>query len=328
MSGQGIDAGSAVHASVMVTEVLSALSPAPGERYVDATFGAGGYSRAILAAADCQLAAIDRDPEAVERGRLLEIDSAGRFRILQARFSEMEDALVSVGARSADGIAFDLGVSSPQLADGRRGFSFVVDGPLDMRMSKSGDGAAAFVNAADEATLAAVISRYGEERHARPIARAIVRARSRRPIGRTTDLAEIVSAAMPRIRTKRRTIHPATRTFQALRIHVNNELDELRQGLAAAERLLAERGRLIVVAFHSLEDRIVKEFLRRRSGDGPGVTRHRPPPIAPSPTFELPFRRPRRPRESEVAANPRARSARLRAAIRTAAPAWPAQAST
>ena len=327
MNGRGADAASA-HAPVMVAEMLSALSPAPGERCVDATFGAGGYSRAILAAADCRVAALDRDPEAVARGRQLEIDRPDRFRILQARFGELENALASVGVRAADGVAFDLGVSSPQLDDGRRGFSFAIDGPLDMRMSKSGDDAAAFVNAADETTLAAVISRYGEERHARPIARAIVRARSRRPIQRTTDLADIVSAAVPAAGARRRRIHPATRTFQALRIHVNDELDELRQGLAAAERLLVERGRLVVVAFHSLEDRIVKEFLRRRSGGEPGTTRHRPRPAAPSPTFELPFRRPRRPRESEVAANPRARSARLRAAVRTAAAPWPTQAAT
>ena len=328
MNGRGADAAPSAHAPVMVAEMLSALSPAPGERCVDATFGAGGYSRAILAAADCRVAAIDRDPEAVERGRQLETDRPDRFRILQARFGDLENALASVGVRSADGVAFDLGVSSPQLDDGRRGFSFAIDGPLDMRMSRSGDDAAAFVNAADETTLAAVISRYGEERHARPIARAIVRARSRRPIRRTMDLADIVTAAVPPASARRRRIHPATRTFQALRIHVNDELDELRQGLAAAERLLVERGRLVVVAFHSLEDRIVKEFLRRRSGGGPGATRHRPPPPAPSPTFELPFRRPRRPRESEVAANPRARSARLRAAVRTAAAPWPAQAAT
>ncbi len=328
MSGRGSGGQSSVHAPVMVAEMLTALSPAAGEPYIDVTFGAGGYSRAILAAAHCRLAAIDRDPEAVARGRQLEIDSAGRFQILQARFSEMENALASAGVRSADGVAFDLGVSSPQLDDGRRGFSFAIDGPLDMRMSKSGAGAAEFVNTADEGTLASVISRYGEERHARRIARAIVRARSQRSIARTTDLAEIVTGAVPYASARRSKIHPATRTFQALRIHINNELDELRQGLAAAERLLVEQGRLVVVAFHSLEDGIVKEFLGRRSGRTPGTTRYRPEPTLPDPTFELPFRRPHRPQESEVAANPRARSARLRAGIRTAAPAWPAEALT
>ena len=315
------NSSSGTHKPVMIAEVLAALSPVSGERYLDATFGSGGYSSAILAAADCQVVAIDRDPAAVARGQQLE--PAGRFKILEASFSEMEEALDSAGIRSADGVALDLGISSLQLDDGDRGFSFTVDGPLDMRMSRSGVSAADLINTSDEQSLATVISRYGEERHARRIARAIVRARSTRAIERTTELAEIVARAVP-VGAKRQKIHPATRTFQALRIQINNELDELRKGLVAAERLLARHGRLVVVAFHSLEDRIVKDFLGRRSGRTPGGSRHRPAQAAPEPSFDLPFRKPRRPSDKEIAENSRARSARLRAGTRTGAPAWSA----
>ena len=319
------NSSSGTHEPVMVTEVLSALSPVSGERYLDATFGAGGYSSAILAAADCQVVAIDCDPAAVARGQQLEPQNEGRFKMLEANFSEMGKVLASAGIRSADGVALDLGISSLQLDDGARGFSFTVDGPLDMRMSRSGVSAADLINTSDEQTLATVISGYGEERHARRIARAIVRARSIRAIERTTELADIVASAVP-VGGKRLRIHPATRTFQALRIQINNELDELRKGLVAAERLLAKRGRLVVVAFHSLEDRIVKDFLRRRSGRMPGGSRHRPAPAAPEPSFNLPFRKPQRPSDREVAENSRARSARLRTATRTGAPAWSAEA--
>ncbi len=313
---------SGTHKPVMLAEVVSALSPVSGERYLDATFGAGGYSSAILAAADCQVVAIDRDPTAVARGRQLEPENAGRFRIFEACFSGMEEALASAGIRSADGVALDLGVSSPQLDDGARGFSFTVDGPLDMRMSRSGISAADFINTSDERTLATVISRYGEERHARRIARAILRARSKRTIERTVELADIVASAVP-VGAKRQKIHPATRTFQALRIQINNELDELRKGLVAAEHLLARHGRLVVVAFHSLEDRIVKDFLGRRSGRTPGDSRHRPTRATPEPSFDLPFRKPQRPSDQEITENSRARSARLRAGTRTGAQAWP-----
>ncbi|MDA0261339.1 MAG: 16S rRNA (cytosine(1402)-N(4))-methyltransferase RsmH [Proteobacteria bacterium] len=312
-----------LHQPVMIAEMLAELSPRAGQRYVDATFGAGGYSRAILNAADCRVAGIDRDPEAIDRGRAVATAFPGRFDIVNGAFGEMEELLVSIGVDHVDGVAFDLGVSSPQLDNALRGFSFSTDGPLDMRMSKAGRSASEFVNQATEAALCDVISDYGEERYARRIARAIIRERSSQPIERTKRLAEIVAGAVPRTGARAQNIHPATRTFQAIRIYINDELEELLRGLVAAERLLAKGGRLIVVAFHSLEDRIVKEFLAVRSGRVPGATRYRPERSMPAPTFELPFRRPQRPGEPEIIANPRARSARLRAGIRTDAPAWP-----
>ena len=310
------------HKPVMVGEMLAALSPHANQHYVDATFGAGGYSKAILACADCHVLAIDRDPDAIVRGRHLADENAGNFSLLHGAFGNMDDLLASIDVFQVDGVAFDLGVSSPQLDDAARGFSFSVDGPLDMRMAASGQSAAEFVNTATEATLADVIRTYGEERFARRIARAIVCERSHKPIERTKHLADVVSGAVPGASARRQHIHPATRAFQALRIYVNDELDELRRGLIAAERLLVTGGRLVVVAFHSLEDRIVKEFFRVRSGGTPGTARHRPPKLLPDASFELPFRRPRRPSESEIAANPRARSARLRAGIRTDAQMW------
>ena len=322
MSGSTSPPGSGqLHKPVMLAEVIGALAPTRGEHYVDATFGAGGYSRAILAAAECSLTGLDRDPDAVTIGRELEAESAGRFTMLDGTFGGMADLLASIGVGHTDGVAFDLGVSSPQLDDGDRGFSFAAHGPLDMRMSRAGRSAADFVNTADEATLAEIIRTYGEERFARRIASAIVRARSERPIERTEHLAAVVVSAVPAASARRQQIHPATRTFQAVRIYINDELDELRRGLAAAERLLAKGGRLVVVAFHSLEDRIVKDFLGTRSGRVSGVVRHRPPKTVLAPTFELPFRRPQRPQESEIRDNSRARSARLRAGVRTEAPA-------
>ena len=315
--------GHTAHAPVLLAEVVEALAPADGEAYLDGTFGAGGHSRAILEAARCQVFAIDRDPASCARARVLAADQE-RFVFLDGRYGDMQALLAVRGITAVNGITLDLGVSSIQLDDPARGFSFRADGPLDMRMERRGPSAADVVNHADEATLASIIRGYGEERYARRIARAIVAARQRGPIGRTGELAEIIVAVVPPAR--RGVIHPATRTFQALRIHVNDEMAELRRGLQAAERLLGADGRLVVVSFHSLEDRLVKHFLRRRSAAAPRPSRHAPaPPDERSPSFRLLFRGARRPREAEVAANPRARSARLRAGVRTAAPVWPAE---
>jgi len=307
------------HVPVMIDRVLAILAPRDGAILVDGTFGAGGYSRAFLDAARCRVWAIDRDPEAVRRGATLARDYPDRFALVEGRFGDMADLL---GLREVDGIALDLGVSSPQIDDPARGFSFQQDGPLDMRMTPPGPSAADVVNARSEAELADIIFRYGEERHSRAVARAIVAARRDAPITRTGALAAIVAGAVPRSGDG---LHPATRTFQALRIYVNDEIGELQRGLEAAEVMLAAGGRLAVVAFHSLEDRTVKNFLRSRSGRAPRPSRHRPAAGAesPAPTFRLLGGKALRPDADEVAANPRARSARLRAAERTAAPAWP-----
>ena len=308
----------AAHAPVMVREMLEALSPRAGARLVDATFGRGGHSRAILKAADCLVFAIDRDAEAIAAGEALRRRFPGRLIMLRGRFGDMEHLLAEVGVETVDGVALDLGVSSPQIDDAARGFSFREDGPLDMRMGEDGPNAADFVNEASEAEISRVIRDLGEERRARAVAKAILRARARQPIRRTGELAQIIAAAVggggPR--------HPATRAFQALRMHVNDELGELERGLDAAERLLSAEGRLAVIAFHSLEDRRVKRFLEDRTGAGRGRSRHLPPePEAPPATFRPLFRGARRPSEAEVTSNPRARSARLRAAVRTDAPA-------
>ena len=319
------------HAPVMVDAVLAALAPRDGEAFVDGTFGGGGYASALLKAADCRVWGVDRDPDAVSRGAELVREHPNRARVLEGRFSEMESLLTGREADGIDGVALDLGVSSFQLDDPARGFSFQADGPLDMRMEREGRDAAAVVNEEDEATLRKLISTYGEERHARRIARGIVAGRAASPIRTTRELADIVVRAMPDgSRRRRGGIHPATRTFQALRIHVNDEIGELRKGLAAAERLLKPRGRLAVVSFHSLEDREVKRFLRARAGPRPGPSRHLPGSFErPAPaTFELLFRGARRAAAAEVAANPRARSARLRAARRTRAPGGRSGAST
>ncbi len=310
------------HVPVLLNEVLEALAPRDGAIYVDATFGAGGYSRAILEAADCAVWGLDRDPEAIAEGRPLAEGYAGRLTLVEGRFSEMDDL---VTARPIDGVALDLGVSSMQLDRPERGFSFRADGPLDMRMGGSGPSAADLVNGCPEAELADIIYRYGEERRSRRIARAIVEARRSERIERTLQLAEIVRAAVkPQAKPRGETIHPATRTFQALRIAVNDELAEIDAGLAAAERLLAPGGRLAVVAFHSLEDRKVKSFLRTRSGALPRTSRHLPATtqVDRAPTFELLLKGARKPTATEISVNPRARSARLRAARRTSADAW------
>ena len=311
------------HVPVMLAEVLAALAPRDGAVYVDGTFGGGGYTQALLTAADCKVCGIDRDPAAIEAGAALTTRFPGRLQLLNGRFGDMERLLAARGVTQVDGVALDIGVSSPQIDEPARGFSFRQDGPLDMRMGGDGPSAADVVNTLDEAALADIIHRYGEERHARRIARAIVAARREAPITRTLALAEIVRSV---VRRSPDGIDPATRTFQAIRIYVNDEIGELRRGLAAAERLLVPGGRLAVVSFHSLEDREVKNFLRTRSGGAEGVSRHLPAATrARAPSFTLLSRRAVRPTDEEMKRNPRARSARLRAAERTAAAAWPAQ---
>jgi len=303
------------HVPVLVDEVVEALAIARGETLVDGTFGAGGYTRAMLAAGAGRVIGFDRDPDAIAQGPALVPDN--NLTLIEERFSQMDRVLAERGIGLVDGIALDIGVSSMQLDQATRGFSFQADGPLDMRMSKSGLTAAEFLNEADEAEIARILKDYGEEPRARAVARAIAAAR---PIERTAELAAIVRRAAG-FRPGQRT-DPATRTFQAIRIHLNAELDELEAGLAAAERALKPGGRLAVVTFHSLEDRIVKRFLRTRSGGTPAGSRHRPALVdAPQPTFER-VAKPVSPSEREQAHNPRARSARLRSAVRTSAPAW------
>jgi 16S rRNA (cytosine1402-N4)-methyltransferase len=303
------------HIPVLVDAVVQALAIAQGETLVDGTFGAGGYTRAMLDAGAGRVIGFDRDPDAIVEGAALVPDP--RLTLIQERFSQMDRVLAERGIGLVDGIALDIGVSSMQLDRAERGFSFQSDGPLDMRMSQAGLSAAEFLNEADEAEIARILRDYGEEPRARSIARAIVAAR---PIERTGELAAIVRRAAG-FRPGQKS-DPATRTFQAIRIHLNAELEELEQGLAAAERALKPGGRLAVVTFHSLEDRIVKRFLRERSGSTPSGSRHRPEVVAAkAPTFEAVVK-PVSPSDSEQARNPRARSARLRSAVRTAAPFW------
>ena len=301
------------HIPVLLNEVVDALQPRDGGRYVDGTFGAGGYTTAMLDRADCQVFAIDRDPDAIGAGRALAERYAPRLRLIEGRFGDMVDLLSAEGVDDVDGVTLDLGVSSMQFDQAERGFSFRASGPLDMRMEKNGSSAADLVNEADEAELADIIFRYGEERRSRRVARAIVEARKQKRIETTGELAEIVRRAVgPQGRDES---DPATRTFQALRIAVNDELGELERGLAAAEQVLAPGGRLAVVSFHSLEDRAVKEFVRARAGRTPGPSRHAPPraDAKPAELRDL-TRKPVLPSAAEIAANPRARSARLRVA--------------
>jgi 16S rRNA (cytosine1402-N4)-methyltransferase len=304
------------HIPVLLSEVLRFLDVSEGDRIVDGTFGAGGYSRAILDAG-ANVLAIDRDPAAIATGRRLE-KSNPRFRIVEGRFSALDELAEAAGFSPADGVVLDVGVSSMQLDEAERGFSFRLDGPLDMRMSGEGADAGDVVNKASVRELTLIIGVLGEERKAGRIARAIDKARQREPIRATGQLADIVAQAVGGRGASR--IHPATRTFQALRIFVNRELDELALGLHAAEQVLKEGGRLVVVAFHSLEDRIVKRFLQERSSTSAG-SRHAPETRSAAPTFKLQTRRPVEPGDDEIDANPRARSARLRAAVRTGAPA-------
>jgi 16S rRNA (cytosine1402-N4)-methyltransferase len=309
------------HTPVLLTEVLDVLQPSDGGIYIDGTFGAGGYAQGLLETAPCRVWGIDRDPNVIARAAALVRRYEHRLTLVQGRFGEMDRLLHERGIDAADGVALDLGVSSMQLDEPSRGFSFRFDGPLDMRMGCSGPTAAELIARASERELADVIYTYGEERRARAIARAIVAARAEAPIETTGRLAEIVRrAAGPRARDG---IDPATRTFQALRIWVNDELGELKRGLVAAESILAPGGRLAVVSFHSLEDRTVKDFLRKRAGAAPAASRHMPAVAAERrPSFRLLSRAAVKPSEAEIRSNPRARSARLRAAERTDAPAW------
>jgi 16S rRNA (cytosine1402-N4)-methyltransferase len=299
----------------LIAEVMEALRPGPGLTMVDSTFGAGGYSRAMLAAG-ASVTAFDRDPAVAPFAA--ELDRIGRFRLVAAPFSEMAQVL---GDAAADGVAFDLGVSSMQFDEASRGFSLMRDGPLDMRMSSAGPSAADLVNGAPPDELARIFRQFGEERQARRIAARLVRRRQDAPFERTADLALVVEQALGGRRGAK--IHPATRVFQALRIAVNDELSQLEAGLVAAERTLKAGGRLAVVTFHSLEDRIVKSFLTERSGATPSGSRHGPPaPAGQAPSFRLIHKGARAPTPAEIAINPRARSAKLRAAERLAAPPW------
>jgi len=300
--------------------VVAGLAITQGDTIVDATFGAGGYARALLAAGAGRVIGFDRDPDAIANGPSLvphSLQEGGRLTLIEERFSLMEQALRDRDLLPVDGVTMDIGVSSMQLDQAERGFAFSNDGPLDMRMSQSGQTAAEFLNEAEEAEIARVIRDYGEEPRARKVAHAIVAAR---PLTRTAELAAVVRKALGHHAGMKS--DPATRTFQAIRIHLNAELDELEAGLRAAERSLRAGGRLAVVTFHSLEDRIVKRFLRARSGATPAGSRHRPLAAAgPSPSFTS-VAKPLSPSDGELARNPRARSARLRTAVRTDAPAW------
>jgi 16S rRNA (cytosine1402-N4)-methyltransferase len=309
--------GLARHVPVLVHRAIEWLNVRDGGRYVDATFGAGGFSRAILATPGVRVIGIDRDQSAIARGADLVEQAEGRLELVEDRFSNMESIVAGQSSGTVDGVVFDLGVSSMQLDEAERGFSFRLDGPLDMRMGGDGPTAADVVAHAGGRDLAAIIATLGEEHHARAIARAIVRSRQEQFIDTTRALAEIVARAAP---ARPGAIHPATRTFQALRIFVNDELGEIANGLAAAERMLKPSGRLVAISFHSLEDRIVKNFLTERSR-APAASRHRPLTPAPAPAFHVLTRRPQTPDEAEIAANARARSAKLRAAERTAEPA-------
>jgi 16S rRNA (cytosine1402-N4)-methyltransferase len=305
------------HVPVMLAEVLASLMPQEGATYLDATFGGGGYARAILQAAPgCTVFAIDRDPDAIARGAALAQAFAGRLHLIEGRFGDMLSLLRDRGIAALDGVVMDLGVSSFQLDQAERGFSFRADGPLDMRMEKSGPSAAELVNSLPERDLADIIFRFGEERFARRIARAIVARRAEAPFTTTADLAALVRRAVPRDPSG---IDGATRSFQALRIAVNDELGEVERGIAAAMELLAPGGRLVVVAFHSLEDRIVKQAMAAASGRG-GASRHDPAALSgrAKPAFHLLTPRAMRPQDAECSANPRARSARLRGIERLA----------
>jgi 16S rRNA (cytosine1402-N4)-methyltransferase len=307
------------HAPVMAREAVEALAPRGKGVYVDATFGGGGYTRAILEAADCSVYGFDRDPTAIARAGDWARAYGPRLTLINRPFAEMEEGLAEAGVTAVDGVVFDLGVSSMQLDEAERGFSFRYEGPLSMRMDAGKPDASDVVNKGEASDLAAIFKAYGEERHAGRIARAIVAEREEAPIETTRRLADIISKAAPsRPQDK---IHPATRVFQALRIFVNDELGQLVRGLLAAEKVLRPAGRLVVVTFHSLEDRIVKRFLSNRAGLEAGPSRHAPAASRAAPTFRLLFSKAVAPSEEEIAENPRARSAKLRAAVRLEAPA-------
>ncbi len=342
------------HIPVLLSEMIEALAPKDGETFIDGTFGAGGYTRAILGAAACRVLAIDRDPSAIPRAEALARDFPDRFALIPGRFGELDELVRTspppswgrpgggdsrtadgvipptpapsprgAGETPVDGVVLDIGVSSMQIDEAGRGFSFMADGPLDMRMGATGPTAADVVNTADEEDLANVLYQLGEEHRSRAIARAICKDRIAKPFSRTRELADMVSRVLGGRKVDGR--HPATRTFQALRIHVNDELGELARGLAAAEKILKPGGRLVVVTFHSLEDRIVKRFLAERSGKQAHGSRHRPEISIKTepPSFRILNRSPLTPSKGEQEANPRSRSARLRAAVRTDAAPWP-----
>jgi 16S rRNA (cytosine1402-N4)-methyltransferase len=308
-----------VHVPVLLDEAVSLLAPRDGGVYLDGTFGGGGYSEAILGRADCTVWAIDRDPAAIARGAVLAARYRTRLHLLEGRFGDLLDLLRAQGVERLDGAVFDFGVSSFQIDDPARGFSFRGDGPLDMRMGAAGETAAQIVNARGEAELADILYRFGEERASRRIAAAIVARRAERAFETTADLAAVIRSV---VRTDKSGIHPATRSFQALRIEVNQELAEIERGLAQAASLLAPQGRLVAVSFHSLEDRMVKRFMQEATGRTAGASRHDPSsivPMAPA-RFAAVTKGVVTPGDAEVAANPRARSARLRAIERLAAP--------
>lgn len=312
------------HCPVLLPAVIAAMNPRPQATYVDGTFGGGGYSRRLLESAKCKVWGVDRDPDACRRGTSIAQDFGGRLSMIHGCFGDMDHLLTSNHVSKVDGVMLDLGVSSFQIDDPDRGFSFRFDGPLDMRMSLDGPTVADLVNRKEQTELANIIYKYGEERYSRRIARSIIEARSHGPILRTLELAKIIRGCYPPAKLGLKSIDPATRTFQALRIYVNDELEELQRGLNAAENLLSVGGRLAVVSFHSLEDRIVKTFLRNRSAKASRGSRHAPlqsSSIKPATFVEL-NRRAIRPDDSEKSQNPRARSALLRTAERTAAKPW------
>ncbi|MFD1702145.1 16S rRNA (cytosine(1402)-N(4))-methyltransferase RsmH [Methylopila henanensis] len=317
-SERGVDEDGRPHNPVMLTEVLEALAPADGEIYFDGTFGAGGYTRAILEAADCRVIATDRDPTAIAAGYDMVAAFKGRLTLVEDRFSNLAHVLDQLGIPEVDGVVLDVGVSSMQLDQAPRGFSFRKDGPLDMRMGGEGPSAADLVADLGEKELAAILRTLGEERRAGAISRAICAAREAEPIVTTLRLADIVESVLGKSYDG---VHAATRTFQALRIAVNDELGELGRALFAAESRLKPSGRLVVVSFHSLEDRIVKTFLADRTRTLPGGSRHMPAAAVPPATFTALSRGVVKPGADETSSNPRARSARLRAAARTEAPA-------
>ncbi len=323
------------HIPVLVSEVLGALFPDPAspvgfpeppggtpQTIIDGTFGAGGYTRAILALPDVNVVAIDRDPTAIEAGQAVVREFDQRLTLLPGQFGDLDELARAAGHQSVDGVVLDIGVSSMQLDQAERGFSFQNDGPLDMRMSREGPSAADVVNTMDEEDLANVLYELGEERKSRSVARAIVKRREEQPFSRTRELADVVGRAVGGRKDDGR--NPATRTFQALRIYVNDELGELTRALDAAERILKPGGRLVVVTFHSLEDRIVKRFFAERSGKNEGTSRHLPQTNrdAPAESFRILNLRPLTPEKGELDLNPRARSARLRSGVRTEAPSW------
>jgi len=309
------------HIPVMLKEVLDVLQPQDGGIYVDGTFGNGGYSRGLLEAANCQVWGIDRDPNVIAASKDMQAEFGGRLKLVQGRFGDMAELLGGLGVAGVNGVALDLGVSSMQLDQAERGFSFKNDGPLDMRMEQTGQTAADVVNTFEEEDIANIIYEYGEERRSRHVAHAIVEARKEQKFTRTRELATLVRRV---VRKSKDGIDSATRTFQGLRIYVNDELGEVDRGLSGAEQLLGEHGRLAVVSFHSLEDKRVKSFLNEHAGNLPNPSRHSPEigNKGPKPTFKLLKRGVVKPSKDECQINPRSRSARMRLAERTASKSW------